>query len=130
MLKEQIHRQNFEKLSVWQKAVAFANECYRQTKTFPKEEIFGLTSQIRRSSVSISSNLAEGSSRSSKQDFSRFIEIATGSAFETFSLLTIAKEQKMINITDHDRLAKSCTEIIQMLSGLRRSLKRIPMNIS
>jgi four helix bundle protein len=83
--------QNFEKLEVWQKAVRFANLCYQLTSRFPKEEMFGLTS------VSISANIAEGSSRSSRLDFSRFIEIATGSAFESFSLLTIAKEQHFIN---------------------------------
>ncbi len=115
--------QNFEKLDVWQKAVTFANQCYRHTSVFPKEEIFGLTSQIRRASVSISSNIAEGSSRSSKQDYCRFIEIATGSAFETLSLLSISKDQEFINKDNYKKLTETCIEIIQMLSGLRRALK-------
>lgn len=116
--------QNFERLDVWQKAVSFANCCYLCTQSFPKEEVFGLTSQIRRAAVSISSNLAEGSSRTSRQDFCRFIEIATGSAFEVLSLLTIAKEQQLINQSQHAELVPSCTEIIRMLSGLRRTLKK------
>ena len=69
----------FEKLDVWQKAVNFANDVYEVTRTFPSEERFGLTSQIRRASVSISSNIAEGSGRSSNKDFARFVEIAYSS---------------------------------------------------
>jgi len=115
--------QNFEKLDVWHKAVALANRCYECTASFPREEVFGLASQVRRASVSISSNLAEGSSRSSKPDFCRFIEISTGSTFEVLSLLRVAKHQKLVAEGQHQELEQRCTEIIQMLSGLRRSLK-------
>jgi len=73
---------NFEKLDVWQKAIEFADLIYADTRTFPTEERFGLTTQLRRAAVSISSNIAEGSSRSSKIDFARFVEIAGGSVFE------------------------------------------------
>jgi hypothetical protein len=73
---------NFEKLEVWQEAIQFADSVYTITRTFPDEERFGLTNQMRRAAVSISSNLAEGSSRSSRPDFARFVEIATGSLFE------------------------------------------------
>ena len=76
---------NFEKLDVWQKSIAFADFIYSETRKFPNEERFGLTNQMRRAAVSISSNIAEGSSRSSKSDFARFVEIATGSVFEIVS---------------------------------------------
>jgi len=87
---------NFEKLEVWQKAIALADVIYSNTRNFPADERFGLTNQMRRSVVSVSSNIAEGSSRSSKTDFGRFVEIGTGSA----------------------------DEIGRMLSGLRTSLDR------
>jgi four helix bundle protein len=116
--------QNFQKLEVWQKAINFANSCYQVTQSFPKEEMFGLTSQIRRASVSISSNIAEGSSRSSRIDFSRFIEIATGSTFETLSLFHVAKDQKFLSEKQYQELSGQGIEIIRMLSGLRKSLKK------
>jgi four helix bundle protein len=76
---------NFEKLDVWQEAIRFADLIYELTTTFPEQERFGLTNQMRRAAVSISSNIAEGSSRLSRVDFARFVEIATGSLFEVLS---------------------------------------------
>jgi four helix bundle protein len=76
---------NFEKLEVWQKSIALADVIYSQSRSFPVDERFGLTNQMRRSVVSVSSNIAEGSSRSSKTDFGRFIETGTGSVFELVS---------------------------------------------
>jgi len=76
---------NFEKLEVWQKAISLADVIYSHTRNFPADERFGLTNQMRRSIVSVSSNIAEGSSRSSKADFGRFVEIGTGSVFELVS---------------------------------------------
>ena len=87
---------NFEKLDVWQEAIEFADLMYELTGGFPDEERFGLTNQMRRAAVSISSNLAEGSSRVSRTDFSRFVEIATGSLFEVVSQTTIALRRRMI----------------------------------
>ena len=80
---------NFEKLEVWNEAIAFADTIYTLTKSFPEDERFGLTNQMRRAAVSISSNIAEGSSRLSRPDFARFIEIATGSLLEVVSQSTI-----------------------------------------
>ena len=88
---------NFEKLEVWQEAIGFADLVYQLTQKFPDAERYGLTSQMRRAAVSISSNLAEGSSRSSRTDFSRFVEIATGSLFETISQVMIAKRQGFLS---------------------------------
>lgn len=114
---------NFEKLDVWQKSIVLADQVYRLTKSFPADERFGLTNQMRRAAVSISSNLAEGCSRKSKSDFSRFIEIATGSAFELVSQARIAREQLLLSPADHDHLYQSALEIVRMLTGLRDSLR-------
>lgn len=81
----------FEKLETWHKAIDFADMVYSVTKSFPGDERFGLTSQMRRAAVSISSNIAEGSSRFSKTDFARFLEIATGSVFEVVSQSFLAR---------------------------------------
>ena len=76
---------NFEKLDVWQEAIQFADLVHELTGNFLDEERFGLTNQMRRAAVSVSSNIAEGSSRVSRIDFARFVEIATGSLFEVVS---------------------------------------------
>ncbi len=113
---------NFEKLDVWQKAIEFADLVYNHTKTFPPEERFGLTNQLRRAAISISSNIAEGSSRSSKADFSRFIEIATGSVFEVTSQAFIAQRQEFLNDTSFQQIYNGAEELSRMRSGLRKSL--------
>ena len=114
---------NFEKLEVWKKSIAVAGQVYDLSKPFPSEERFGLTNQMRRAAVSISSNIAEGCSRSSKADFRRYLEIATGSAFELISQACIARDQGLISPAVHDALYQSTLEIVRMLSGLRDSLK-------
>jgi four helix bundle protein len=81
----------FEKLDVWQKAIDFTGLVYLETKPFPSDERFGLTNQMRRAAVSVSSNIAEGSARISDVDFARFVEIATGSLFEVVSEATVAE---------------------------------------
>ena len=113
---------NFEILDVWQKAIAFADFIYSETRKFPNEERFGLTNQMRRAAVSISSNIAEGSSRMSQIDFARFIEIGTGSVFEVVSQAFIAKRQGFLTEEAFHFLYESAEELSRMLSGLRRSL--------
>jgi four helix bundle protein len=113
---------NFEKLDVWHEAIGFADIVYSATQVFPDGERFGLTSQMRRVAVSISSNIAEGSSRTSRQDFARFIEIATGSLFEVVSQSTIAKRQSFLSEQDYANIYSACEKQSKMLSGLRRSL--------
>jgi four helix bundle protein len=115
---------NFEKLTVWQKAVDFADTIYTVTRSFPNEERFGLTSQMRRAAVSISSNIAEGSSRMSKSDYSRFLELATGSVFETVSEATVAKRQSFLSESDFRRIYILAEELSKMLSALRASILR------
>jgi four helix bundle protein len=113
---------NFEKLDVWQKSVVLADVVYSQTQNFPAEERFGLTHQRRRAAVSISSNIAEGSSRMSQADFSRFIEIATGSVFEVTSQAFIAKKQGLLSEQKFRSIYQGAEELSRMLSGLRKSL--------
>src|SRR6476660_2785055 len=108
----------FEKLMVWQKAIDFADLAYTVTKTFPSDERFGLTSQMRRASVSVSSNIAEGSSRNSNTDFARFVEISTGSLFETVSQAFVAKRQGFIADDGFQQIYHSAEEQGRMLSGL------------
>jgi four helix bundle protein len=113
---------NFEKLDAWNAAITFAEFVYSLTRKFPDEERFGLTSQMRRAAVSIASNLAEGASRSSHGDFARFIEIATGSLFETVSQATIALRQGLLSQEAYQDLYNAAEKQSKMLSGLRRAL--------
>jgi four helix bundle protein len=113
---------NFEKLEVWQKAIDFADLVYNETQPFPSEERFGLTNQLRRAAVSISSNIAEGSSRSSKNDFARFAEIAAGSVFEAVSQAFVARRQAFLREDQFRKIYADAEELSRMLSGLRRSL--------
>jgi len=112
----------FERLEVWDKAILFADTVYSITREFPPDERFGLTNQMRRAAVSISSNLAEGSSRNSKKDFARFVEIATGSLFEVVSQSFIGRNQGMLSPEEFQQLYLAAEEQGRMLSGLRRSL--------
>jgi four helix bundle protein len=113
---------NFEKLEVWQKAIDFANLVYNETRAFPAEERFGLINQLRRAAVSVSSNIAEGSSRSSKSDFARFLEIAAGSVFEVVSQGFVAQRQGFWSDVQFRRIYSDAEELSRMLSGLRKSL--------
>ena len=113
----------FEKLDVWQSAVEYADLIYSVTQSFPADERFGLTSQLRRSAVSVSSNIAEGSSRSSDTDMARFIEIAYGSLLESVSEMEIAKRQKFLKDEMFEAVYNKAEDLAKMLSGFRRTLK-------
>lgn len=113
---------NFEKLDVWNKAIDFADLVYSITRTFPAEERFALTNQMRRAAVSVSSNIAEGSARTSKTDFAHFVQIATGSLFEVVSQATISKRQGPLNDDGFASIYSLAEEQSRMLSGLRRAL--------
>ena len=114
----------FEKLDVWQKAIDFANVVYAKTRSFPADERFGLTSQLRRCSVSISSNIAEGSGRGSNADFIRFEAIAYGSLMETVSQTKIALGQGLLAQDSHDEIYQLSEQFARMLSGLKKSLAK------
>jgi four helix bundle protein len=113
---------NFEKLDVWKKAIEFADLVYGSTRNFPAEERFGLTNQMRRAAVSLSSNIAEGCSRVSKTDFARFLEIATGSVFEVVSQAFIGRRQGFLGEDAFRAIYDAAEEQSRMLSGLRKSL--------
>ena len=117
---------SFEKLETWQQAIEFADLVYDLTRGFPSDERFGLTNQMRRAAVSVSSNLAEGSSRSSHPDFARFVEIGTGSLFEVVSQSFIGRRQGFLNEEQFQQLYVAAERQGRMLSGLRNSLLRDP----
>jgi four helix bundle protein len=113
---------NFKKLEVWQNAIDFADLVYNRTKQFPADGRFGLTNQMRRAAVSLSSNLAEGSSRISQTDFARLIETATGSVFEIVSQAFVARQQGHLTDEHFHTFYSATDEIGRMLSGVRKSL--------
>src|SRR5437588_8335507 len=113
---------NFEKLDMWNEAIEFADLVHSVTRAFPDDERFGLTAQMRRAAVSISSNIAEGSSRFSKTDFARFIEIATGSVFEVVSQSFISRREGFLTEDNFKKPYIAAEEQGRMLSGLRNSL--------
>jgi len=112
----------FEKLEVWHKSIHFADIVYSATRDFPADERFGLTNQMRRAAVSISSNIAEGSARVSRKDFARFIEIATGSLYEVISQSHIGRRQGFLTDEEFQSLYTAADEQSRMLSGLKRSI--------
>ncbi len=91
---------NFRELEVWKNALVLARKTYSVTALLPKEEQFGLKSQMNRAAISISSNIAEGCSRNSDKDFKRFLEIAQGSAFELESQILVMQELQLIAVTN------------------------------
>lgn len=111
----------FEELNVYQEALKFANEVYRVTQKWPKQEMFGLIDQLRRASVSIALNIAEGTSRT-KKDFGHFLDLSRGSCFECVAVLTIARDQNYINTLIYEKLYSSCVSLSRMLSALKNSL--------
>lgn len=113
---------DFTKYEVWELAIDVAQEIYLTTKKFPEEEKFGLITQIRRASVSISSNIAEGASRSSDKEFNRFIEIAMGSLFEARSQLFLSNKIKILNEQEFDRLEEKLSTLAKKLNSLRNKL--------
>jgi four helix bundle protein len=113
----------FEKLDVWQSAVDFADGVYEFTGRFPDSERFGLTNQMRRAAISISSNIAEGTGRGSDADFARFVEMAYGSVMEVVSQAHIAKRQSMLLSENFQDLYDRAERLARMLSGLRNSLR-------
>jgi len=123
MSDEQKRGFNFEKLDVWRRAVELASFVYGFTQEFPADEKFGITSQMRRAAVSVSSNIAEGSSRSSRADFARFVELAVGSLYELVSQGFIARGQGLLSESDFQRVYADAEELIRMLSGLRNHLR-------
>ena len=116
---------SFEKLTVWQKSKNLSVFIYKITRTFPKDELFGLVSQMRRCSVSISSNIAEGSGRHTQKDKARFTAIAYGSALELLNQTIICKELEFIPDEEYLIIRTELTEITLMLDALHKSQLKI-----
>ena len=114
---------SYQDLIVWQKAIIFCTEIYRITSTFPETEKFGLTNQIRRASVSISSNIAEGWGRQSTKSYVQFLKISRGSFLETQSQLIISRELKFLSIDEHQKIDLLIVEISKMLNKLISTLE-------
>ena len=115
--------QNFRNLKVWEKAHAMTLDVYRSTRAFPKEELYGLTSQMRRSSASVGANIAEGCCRNGDKDFGRFIQIAAGSAGELEYHVVLAHDLGLLNPDDYQRLSTETIEVKRMLASLLQKLR-------
>lgn len=112
---------SFEKLNVWQKARQLSIKIYKSTKSFPSEEKFGLISQMRRASISISSNIAEGTGRHSFKDKARFTEIAYGSTLELLNQAILSNDLEFLSDEIYQEIRKDISEIAAMLDGLYKT---------
>ena len=115
----------FERLEVWQLARKFADEIYKITRKFPKDELFGIVSQLRRAGISILLNIAEGSDRKSDIEFRRFLRISLTSLEEVISALYISLDQKFIKQDEFNKLYDKGSELAAKLNALIRSLKAV-----
>ena len=114
---------DFRKLAVWEKSHRLALEIYRITSGFPKSELYGLTSQIRRACVSVPANIAEGCGRSGDAELARFLQIAMGSASEVEYHLLLAHDLGLLSCSDKERLVLQVTEVKRMLTSFIRQLR-------
>lgn len=114
---------SFEKLIAWQKSRELALLIFKTTKQFPKDELFGLTSQMRRCSISISSNLAEGSGRNSFKDKARFTEIAYSSSLELLNQIILSFDFEYISETEYHQIREKITDVNMLIDGLYKSQK-------
>jgi len=113
----------FENFEIYQRALDFADNMYELTEEYPKPERYGLCSQLQRSAVSVANNLAEGYSRYSKKDKTKYYKIAKGSAQECVPALTISYRRKYIKKEDFDEMYKECFEISRRIAGLIKSVQ-------
>ena len=114
---------SFKDLVVWQKAIQLSSDIYRLTASFPPSEQFGLTNQMRRASVSIASNIAEGNGRSTRGEYGLFLGHARGSNCELQTQLTIASNIGFCGKQEHEAAEKLSAEISRMLNALMKKLK-------
>ncbi|QFZ53824.1 four helix bundle protein [Oceanihabitans sp. IOP_32] len=117
-----MHR--FEDLKIWQKAMDITENCYKATDNFPKEEKYGLTSQLRRSAVSISSNIAEGAGRNTNGEFKQFLGIANGSSYELLTQLYLSKRLNLITEEKVRPIIKEVLEVTKMNYSLQKTLAK------
>jgi four helix bundle protein len=113
---------DFRDLKVWGKAHSLTLACYQATESFPKQETFGLVSQIRRSASSIAANIAEGCGRRGNGELHRFLQVAAGSASELEYHLLLARDLNFLNVAHHENLQAQVEEVKRMLSSLSRKV--------
>jgi four helix bundle protein len=114
---------DFCQLKVWEKSHQLALSVYKATKEFPKEELYGLTSQIRRASMSIPTNIVEGCGRNMDKEFARFLQIAMGSASETEYQLILAQDLEFLPQESYEQLHNDVEEVKRMLASLLKTLR-------
>lgn len=120
-------KKGYKKLKVWEKAHNLAIEIYRVSKAFPKEELYGLTSQIRRAGFSVPLNIVEGHASSSKKEFLSFLNIANRSLVEAEYLLEIVRELSFLNEVEYQRLEGIRTEVAIMLNAFTKSVRTLAL---
>ena len=114
---------DFKRLQVWDKSHRLTLDVYRATNNFPQSELYGLTSQIRRSAASVPANIAEGCGRNTEAEFARFLHIAMGSASELEYHLLLSRDLGYLNTETHNKLSAQTTEVKRMLTGLINRLR-------
>ncbi|WP_436414692.1 four helix bundle protein [Petrimonas sp.] len=114
---------NFKRLEIWKRGVDFVTEIYLLTRTYPKEELFGLAAQIRRAATSIPLNISEGAAKSSNKDFSRFLEMALGSCNEVETALIVSFNLQFIDSALFDEMQMKINELQKMIVKFKNSLK-------
>ena len=113
---------NFKELKVWQKSRILTTEVYNLTRKLPKDERFGLISQMDRAVVSIASNIAEGSGRGSDRDFRRFLNYSLGSAYELETQIILSYDLNFVSEKDYSKISEKIAEVQKMIFGFRKSL--------
>lgn len=122
-MNRETKKHNFRELNIWKDAILLAKEIIQLTSSFPDEQKYVLGSQMNRAVVSISSNIAEGSSRNSQKDFNRFLEIAQGSAYELESQLIIAESLNYLDKPNFNNTIEKINKLQHMIGGFKRMLK-------
>jgi four helix bundle protein len=115
--------QSFRDIKVWAKSHALALSIYEVTRSFPRDELYSLTNQMRRAAVSMPTNIAEGSGRGSNADFARFVQMAIGSASEVEYLLLLARDLRYVDAAEFGNLEEQVIEVRRMLIGFLRRLQ-------
>ena len=115
---------SYQDLEVWKKAMGLVTDIYKVTQTYPKEELYGLTNQLRRASVSVPANIAEGWGRGTTKEYMQFLRIARGSLLEVETLMTISHNLGYVNAQDlQEQILQKIVEISKMMNALINSLK-------
>jgi four helix bundle protein len=114
---------NYQELKIWQEGRKLVKSIYLMTATFPKEEIYGLTSQIRRAAISIPSNIAEGTGRNSDKEFQRFLDYAMGSLFELETQIILSHDLNYITLEEFEKVHLEVKSLIRMIVKFKSILK-------